>query len=607
MKGIRDSIKLLRFNLGSILVFEILFKVLAYAVFVPFLYWIFNLSIKCAGIDYLTKSTVDNYFRSPFTYLFILLVLVALSAFMLVNISGLIYAMEAGTKMRKISAFKMLTKGLRNAVRVFYYKNMPIFLYVLVLLPITNITMVSATTVDNAVPQYIIDYFMEHKWVLNGLGILYLVLCIFSISVIYTLNYFTLKKRTFFEAVSDSRRCVRTGSVKPIFGILFWNIFLAVLAILLGGALSGLITTILKKLISYRAAYFVIDSLVQTINIVIYAVFSMVVMPLTYAYICNSYYNVEDNGPDEDEENIDNYKDYDPVKSRMQERAFVTLLILIALTVDVSYLILKNTRMITLDAEILNTATVTAHRGDSRNAPENTLSAFELAVENQADVVELDVRQTKDGVLVIMHDESLERTIGVDKKVGDLTYEELLQYDAGIQYSEDYAGEKIPTLEEAIQCIDGRTDLNIELKPAKTDRNLVEGVADLIAAYDLYDSCIVTSADYSAIKKIKQYDEKITTAYIMSVAAGNFYDLEYADAFSIKYSYITNDMVKEIHKRGKEVYAWTVNSEEKVKEMMLKGVDSIITDNPYRTKRIIYNSTDSLFTTFYKKYFNLGW
>lgn len=606
MKRIRDSIKLLRFNLSSILIFEVMFKVISYALLTPFLYWILNFSIKCAGISYLTKDTVDHYFKSPFTYFFILLFLLVLAAFLLVNISGLIYAMEAGNRMQKISAFQMLAKSIRNAFRVFYYKNIPMLLYVLVLLPITNITMVSATMLKNVIPEYILEYFQSNKLLANGFLFLYVILCFLSLSVIYTLNYFTLKKRTFGQAVSDSRRCVKNNSIKPIFGILFWNIMLAALAILLGGVLSGIVLAVIKKLITYKAAYFILDSFIQTINLVIYAVYSMVVMPLTYAYICNSFYDMEDDGLP-DEQSIDDYKDYDPVKSGMRERAFVVTLILIALTLDVSYLILRNTRIITIDAEFMNTATVTAHRGDSRNAPENTLSAFELAIENQADVIELDVRQTRDGKIIVMHDESLERTIGVDKRVGDLTYEELLQYDAGIMFSEEFAGEKIPTLEEAILCIDGRADMNIELKPSGTDQNLEECVAEIVKAYDLYDHCVVTSLDYNAIRRIKQYDEEITTVYVMSVAAGNFYNLEYADAFSIKYSYITTDMVKQAHKRGKGIYAWTVNSEEKIKDMMMMGVDSIITDNPYRTKKIMYNSTDSIFSSWFKKYLNGVW
>lgn len=606
MKRIKDSIKLLRFNLGSIIIFEVLLKIISYALLVPFLYWMFNLSIRLAGISYLAKSTVDNYFKSPFTYLILLLFLLLLSCFLMINISGLIYAMEASNRMQKINVFQMLIKGTRNALRIFYYKNILMFLYVIVFLPITNITMVSATMVQNLIPDYILDYIKSNSPLMEGLFALYVILALLGLFTIYTLNYFTLKKRTFTEAVRDSENCVKTWSVKPILGILFWNILLAVTAILLGGVFTSFIMTLVKKLVTYKAAYFLLDHVLQMVNLVIYIIFSIVVMPLTYAYICNSYYDMEEDTGDETE-NIDNYTDYDPVKSGMRERAFVVLMILIALTLDISYMILKDTKILTIDAEFNNTATVTAHRGDAKNAPENTLSAFSLAISNQADVIELDVRQTKDGEIIVMHDENLKRTTGEDELVGNLTFAEIRELDAGVQFGERYPDEKIPSLEEVIQFVDGRVDLNIELKPADTDQNLVERVVELVQQYDLYDNCVLASQDYNVLREIKLLDDKITTVYVMSMAAGEFYTLEYADVFSIKHTFITTDMVKKAHRNGKEVYAWTVNSESRIQELLLKGVDSIITDNPYYAKKIIYNSEDSILTSWMKKYMNGVW
>ena len=127
--------------------------------------------------------------------------------------------------------------------------------------------------------------------------------------------------------------------------------------------------------------------------------------------------------------------------------------------------------------------------------------------------------------------------------------------------------------------------MNIELKPAKTDINLEECVAELVAEYDLYDSCVVTSQTYDSIRKIKQYDEKIKTVYVMSVAMGQFFDLEYADAFSIKYIYVNGEVVKRVHDAGKDIYVWTIDDERNLERMMLLNVDSIITNRPDRLKK----------------------
>ena len=136
--------------------------------------------------------------------------------------------------------------------------------------------------------------------------------------------------------------------------------------------------------------------------------------------------------------------------------------------------------------------------------------------------------------------------------------------------------------------------LNIELKPAKTDNNYVEGIVQMLEEYDFVDKCVVASTDPKLLKKVKALNENIQTVYIMHMALGKFGNMNYVDIFSIRYNFISDSMVKDIHKNGKKVYAWTVNSESEIKELLLMDVDSIITDDPYKTKTIIYNANDSL-------------
>jgi glycerophosphoryl diester phosphodiesterase len=233
---------------------------------------------------------------------------------------------------------------------------------------------------------------------------------------------------------------------------------------------------------------------------------------------------------------------------------------------------------------------VTAHRGDSKHAPENTLAAFDLAIKNGADVIELDVRETKDGKIIVTHDKNLKRTTGIDAYVEDLTYGEIRQFDAGSWFSEEYKGEQIPTLREAIELIKGRAKLNIELKPDVQNKHLEESVAELIEEYDLYKKCVVTSLNYKSIKKIKEIDSRIETVYVMSAAGGNYYDLKYADNYSINYRFIDDQVMRNCKQRGKEVYAWTVNSSEELESVMMVGVDNVITDDPGFVKDSMYES-----------------
>ena len=231
------------------------------------------------------------------------------------------------------------------------------------------------------------------------------------------------------------------------------------------------------------------------------------------------------------------------------------------------------------------------------------MAAIKLANENGADIIEIDVRQTKDGRYILMHDENLVRTTGENERVGVLDYEYISTLDAGSYFSEEYAGEKIPTLEEVIAyAVEEDIFLNIELKPAKTDQNYEDGIVEIIEAYDYVDKCVVASINYDTIANVKKLNPDITTAYIMTMAFGEFEDLQYADIFSVRHNFVDSTMVNSIHQKGKKIYAWTANKEDDIKDLLLLDVDSIITDDPYKTKDIMYNANDTLMSDWIERF-----
>ena len=110
------------------------------------------------------------------------------------------------------------------------------------------------------------------------------------------------------------------------------------------------------------------------------------------------------------------------------------------------------------------------------------------------------------------------------------------------------------------------------------------------------EQCIISSTNYGALRRVKQANDTIKTGYIMSLAYGFFYNREYADFFSIKSSFITQDMIRLAHSYGKEIHAWTVNGVSEMERMKQLGVDNIITDYPLRAREILYE--DKLTTSF---------
>jgi len=231
---------------------------------------------------------------------------------------------------------------------------------------------------------------------------------------------------------------------------------------------------------------------------------------------------------------------------------------------------------------------ITGHRGASGLAPENTMASMVKAMELAADFSELDVQETADGILVLMHDDSLQRTTGIEAGVWEKTYDDLQGLDVGFWFSEDFKGEPIPTLKSIIEAVRGKMKLNIELKMNGHEKQLTEKVVAMVENEDFFDNCVLTSFDFSAIKKVKQLNSKIKAGYIFSEMPEDE-DVFNAnvDLLSVNKKIVTEDLVQKAHANNKEVHVWTVNEPEDMRKLISFGVDNIITNYPNILKQVL--------------------
>lgn len=597
MNNFKDSMKLFNYNRSSIIVFEIIYKVVVAALMTPIIYAVLNYSVKAAGMRYLMSTTVKKYFMAPTTYVAFFCLLVILSMFVLINISGLIYAMEASHRNEKTNPLSLLFKSIGNALRVLNPKNMKVIIYVLFILPFTYTSMISGTLLINKVPEFIITFLKRNKLILAIAIVVYLIMCIVAMYRIFSLNYFAIYKMNYSKSIQYSKKVVGKNIWRIIWGLFLWNLLFTAILILFGGLLSTLVAGLLRIFVNWKKARFLLNTIFSVIFMIIYIILNVISTPIIYAYICNSFYKF-----DTDEE----YGEFEEVKKRrhkpLSDKQIKTrnsisfvLILVISLVLDAEYIYMSLTNKTDFHILYPTRASVTAHRGDSEHAPENTMAAFALAYENDADIIEIDIRQTNDGRYIVMHDESLYRTTGDHHNVGEVNLKYIQNLDAGSSFSQEYAGERIPTLEEVIEfAIENDIYLNIEMKSAKTDQNYVQGLVDIIYEYEFQDQCMVASDIYDEIVELKTIAPEITSLYIMHYAFSNIGTMEYVDAFSIKANYISAELVKDIHKNNKKVYAWTVDTESQIKRLLLNDVDGIISNNPYNTKNIVYNANSGL-------------
>ena len=232
---------------------------------------------------------------------------------------------------------------------------------------------------------------------------------------------------------------------------------------------------------------------------------------------------------------------------------------------------------------------IMAHRGYSAKAPENTMPAFKMCMDEGFTAAELDVQMLADGTIIVMHDDNLKRTTGLDKNVWEVTYDEIKDLDNGSFFSPEFAGTKIPTLDEVLKLAgsgDRKLYLNIEIKRNGHDDGITQKVVDIILDNNYLDNCDITSQDYSTLEEVREYNPHVLTAYTSVIGIGEMESLDAADIISIQETFATFENVERLHRAGKRVFVWTVNEKETMKQLVSLNADAILTNDPALCKTV---------------------
>ena len=263
----------------------------------------------------------------------------------------------------------------------------------------------------------------------------------------------------------------------------------------------------------------------------------------------------------------------------MKNRTAILRAALVTASLMVAAVLIRAGKTIGLMQASGNSVLVIAHRAGAALGPENTLAALERSIVAKADMAEVDVRLTRDGVPILLHDSSLTRTTGWDREAREASLAELAGLDAGAYFSTNYSGEPIPTLEQALLAARGRIRLMLDLKPGDREELLVLRTAELIQKLGMERDCVIASSSLPLLQRFKTLVPQAETAYItdssyFGLSEGN------ADSYSINCRRITSFAGLRAHGGGRWLYAWTANTREELRRLLALGVDGLITDNP---------------------------
>lgn len=229
---------------------------------------------------------------------------------------------------------------------------------------------------------------------------------------------------------------------------------------------------------------------------------------------------------------------------------------------------------------------VIGHRGASNLAPENTLAAFELAFMLTLDGVELDIQRSVDGELIVFHDEDLSRTTNGTGWVGEKTLAELQTLDAGGWFDLRYEGESIPTLSEVFELMRvNEMTLFLELKDPHFYPDIEIEVANIIREYQFENRVQVRSFDHEALKTFHHIAPEIPISELWWEKLPSENET-FTRTINALYTLYTPETLAQIHERGQQATAWTVNNLEAAKRLITWGIDAITTDNPDQVKKL---------------------
>lgn len=572
-----------------LILFEILWKLVTLLVIAPACAGLIQLAIHLAKLKYLTTSNLLQFLRSPWTILLLAVLLLLAALYTLFEIAAVCTCFRQ-SRFQKVRTTlgRMVRSGLQSVQHFFRGGGPFLVLHLLVLIPLMQFSATSGIFTAMGIPDFLAYYMTKKEFLLPIYVVAIILCCLLSVRWVFSSVLFTQNQCSYRSARATSVQLVRGRFWQTFFSVLVWNCcYFAVLLVFL-----CLITVAVLMVIRATGSNDLIMSqamriLKLLIQIVLWS-FSFFATPICMAHLtallekrCVQMPEVVLPEP------IPLSRSAKPFR-RSTAVLTACCFTVAALGLNLSYVYSVFTGKANFRLALFQNPTVMAHRGLSADAPENTLYAFSDAISVGADFIELDVQQTRDGVLVVMHDSNLKRTTGVNKDIWDVDYADIQNLDAGSWFDPAYANARIPTLEETLQFVDKRAKLNIEIKPTKHGSDTLEqDVAELITRYQYTDACYVTSFSYGSLKKVKEANPEIRTGYLMSVAYGQFYSLKYADAFSLNKVFVTSQVVNAAHQQGKQIFAWTVNGMSEVRSLCNLHVDSIITDDPVMVQNVI--------------------
>ena len=588
-RSIVEPFEMITENFGSLVAFEVLFRVLAFLVLFPIIAWAEKLWLVGNKTNVIAWYNVGSFIKNPVSWIVLIFMIAVLTWGTMAEQFSLYDAMHASKFDIKRTVRQIFAAGFERCFERYKAVNLLFIPYVFLILRFGTLTGdISSVISVIKIPGFILEDFSKRPWEGAIFACFQVVAIYLFLRWIYAVPVMIEENELSIKAACRKSAAMTKGKyfIKAALIVIEWS--LLIVFFYYAGTAVIIVEWYLLSLWLLRGAVDPFKVFFTThfvpVSLIFYLLILWIATPIIFAAIQCAYYRRKEQLGEE----VHQYTE--PPQFFRKYPALKWWLIAVC-AISIFFSAPQRFEQIRW---MLNTnygtAMIMAHRGYSAQAPENTMPAFQKCIDNRFTAAELDVQMLADGTVVVLHDDNLKRTTGVDKNVWEVTYDEIKDLDNGSFFDESFTGTTIPTLDEVIRLAGRGKEklyLNIEIKRNGHDDGIVEKVIEIIRKNNYMDYCDVTSQDYETLEEVRKVDPKILTAYTSAIGIGDIDTLDAADIISIQETFATYENIDRIHRAGKRVFVWTVNEEPTMKKLVSLNVDAILTNDPALCREVI--------------------
>lgn len=571
--------KLVQFNFLTLLLFEAIYTLVGTQIVYPGSLFLFDQVMNVLGFPIISDANIFQVFSNPLCLLTMLFFLLVLGFYGLFELTTLIVLFNESHFQRHVRLLPLCQKGFERALRIAKLRNFPLLILVLIIIPFTEFSMASSFISEVSIPDFVMSHILASPMLSLIYFVVIVMLFLLVIFWIFSIHYFTLEDNNFFEAIKKSRALLKGHFWHTTFWVAFWNTAILLVLMLLLGLLEVVAYFVLTQILEDTLAVSIFIGSFGFFVAAFFTTFQLIETSITFALVSMFYYDYSQMAKIEIPSTalIVNKNNSDEAVSERKKLFIGVSMVSIFVIVVLNSLIIFTTFHETFNSHFIEGPKITAQNSPLSSTPENTLAFLQQAIDEGADYAEIDVAQSKDGVIVVSKP-TIKKTTDQPINVWEMTADEL-------------KNSNIPTLSEALLFCQDKIKLSIQINPSRNETSLVASTIAVIQQTNSSAWCILASLDYPSLEQAARVDPQIRRAYVTGVALGEIQTIP-VDALSIEASFITPKKVTAIHGEHKEVFAWTVNSEESITEMVHLGVDNLITQDVSQAKKVIDQMTE---------------